>query len=75
MKTLYQCVLISTLSIGFFGCTANSSEKEAADARAAAADARVNAADAVARVTAADAHVRPRKLLSMRRKPMHVFLR
>jgi hypothetical protein len=58
MKTLYQCVLISTLSIGFFGCTANSSEKEAADARAAAADARVNAADAVARVTAADAHVR-----------------
>ena len=75
MKTLYQCVLISALSIGFFGCTANSSEKEAADARATAADARANAADADARVTAADAHVRAADAAVDAAKPMRVFLR
>jgi hypothetical protein len=58
MKTLYKFVLISTLSVVLLGCAANSSEKEAADARATAVDARANAADADARVTAADAHVR-----------------
>jgi len=40
------------------GCSAESAEKTAADARVDAADARVNAAEANARVDAADAHVK-----------------
>lgn len=51
MKNLLQFGLMSTLLLATFGCTAESSEK-------AAADARVDAADATARVNAADAHVR-----------------
>jgi hypothetical protein len=58
MKNLVRFVLISTLLAGVFGCTAQSSDKAAADARVDAADARVDAADANARVTAADAHVK-----------------
>lgn len=58
MKNLIKFVLISTLLVGVFGCSAESSEKAAADARVEAADARVNAADANARVEAADAHVK-----------------
>ena len=58
MKTLIQFVLISTLLVGVFGCSAASSEEVAADARVKAADAHVNAADANARATAADAHVK-----------------
>jgi hypothetical protein len=57
MKTLARLVSISILLTGAFGCSAESSEKIAADARTQAADARVNAADANARVAAADAHV------------------
>jgi hypothetical protein len=57
MKNLFKFVLISTLLVGAFGCSA-SAEKEAADARVKAADARVQAADANARVAAADAHVK-----------------
>jgi len=45
-------------ALAAFGCSADSSEKLAADARVDAADARVDAADANARVTAADAHVK-----------------
>jgi hypothetical protein len=58
MKNILEFVLISTLSLGAFGCAAESSEKAAADARVQAADARVDAADANARVKAADAHVK-----------------
>jgi hypothetical protein len=58
MKNLFKFVLISALSAGVLGCSANSTEKDAADARATAADARTKAADADARVVAADAHVR-----------------
>src|SRR5688572_8379713 len=58
MKNLFKLVLISTLSLGFFGCSANSAEEDAAEARVTAADARADAADANARVTAADAHVK-----------------
>jgi hypothetical protein len=58
MKTLIRFVLISTLLVGVFGCSAASSEEVAADARVKAADAHVNAADANARVAAADAHVK-----------------
>jgi len=57
MKNVCKFVLISTLVVGMFGCSA-SAEKEAADARVKAADARVSAADANARVEAADAHVK-----------------
>ena len=52
MKNLFKLVLISTLTLGVFGCSANSAKEDAADARVTAA------ADANARVTAADAHVR-----------------
>jgi len=58
MKNLFKFVLISTLSIGVLGCTADSTAKDAEEARATAVDARAKAADADARVTAADAHVR-----------------
>ena len=58
MKNLFKLVLMSTLTLGVFGCSANSAEKDAADARVTAADARDKAADAEARVTAAEAHVR-----------------
>jgi hypothetical protein len=58
MKNLFKLVLISTLSLALFGCSANSAEEDAADARVTAADARASAADADARVRAADAHVR-----------------
>jgi hypothetical protein len=58
MKNFYKFVLIATLLVGVFGCSAESSEKAAADARVEAADARVVAADANARVDAADAHVK-----------------
>jgi hypothetical protein len=58
MKNLVQFVLISTLFVGLLGCTAQSSQEAAADARVNAADARVDAADADARVKAADAHVK-----------------
>ena len=58
MKNLAQFVLIATLLVGVFGCSAESSEKVAADAHVKAADARVDAADANARVEAADAHVK-----------------
>ncbi len=58
MKNLIRFVLISTLLVGVFGCSAASSEEVAADARVKAADARVHAADANARVQAADAHVK-----------------
>lgn len=58
MKNLFNLVLMSTLTLGVFGCSANSAEKDAADARVTAADARDKAADADARVTAAEAHVR-----------------
>jgi hypothetical protein len=57
MKNVCKFVLISTLFVGMFGCSA-SAEKAAADARVNAADARVSAADANARVEAADAHVK-----------------
>jgi hypothetical protein len=57
MKNLFTFVLMSTLSIGAFGCAA-SADKVAADARVDAAEARVEAADANARVAAADAHVK-----------------
>ena len=52
MKNLAQFVLIAALLVGVFGCSAESSEKVAADARVKAADARVDAADADARVKA-----------------------
>ena len=55
MNNLFKFVLISTLSVGGFGCSA-SPERDAADARVAAADARVDAADA--RVAAADAYIK-----------------
>jgi len=58
MKDLFKLVLISTLTLGVFGCSANSVEEDAADAKVTAADARASAADANARLTAADAHVR-----------------
>jgi len=58
MKTLVKFVLLSTVSLGVFGCSADSTAKDAEEARATAVDARANAADADARVTAADAHVR-----------------
>jgi hypothetical protein len=58
MKNLIRFVLISSLIAGVFGCSAQSAEEAAADARVDAADARVDAADANARVTAADAHVK-----------------
>ena len=58
MKKLIQFVFISALSAAVLGCSADSSEKAAADARVEAAAARVNAADANARVKAADAHVK-----------------
>jgi hypothetical protein len=57
MRNLVKFVLISTLSVGVFGCSA-SEEKAAADARVNAANARVDAADANARMAAADAHVK-----------------
>jgi hypothetical protein len=44
--------------VGAFGCSAQSSEQAAADARVEAVNARVDAAGANARVTAADAHVK-----------------
>ena len=58
MKNLLKFVLMSALSAGVLGCSANSAEKDAADARVTAADARADAAEADARVKAADAHVR-----------------
>jgi hypothetical protein len=58
MKNVVKFVLISALSVGVLACNPNSTEKEAADARATAARARAHAADADARLTAADAHVR-----------------
>jgi hypothetical protein len=58
MKNHVKLALISALIVGVFGCSAESSERAAADARAEAADARVNATNANARVTAADARVR-----------------
>ena len=58
MKNLAQFVLIATLLVAVFGCSAESSEKAAAVARVKAADARVVAADANARVEAADARVK-----------------
>jgi hypothetical protein len=58
MKELVRLCLILSLWVGVLGCSAESSEKAAADARVKAAEARVDAADANARVTAADAHVR-----------------
>lgn len=58
MKNLIKVVLIAALLVGVFGCSAESSEEAAADARVKAADARVDAADANARVKAADAHVK-----------------
>jgi hypothetical protein len=58
MKTLFKFVLISTLSAGVVGCSADSTAKDAEEARATAVDARAKSADADARVTAADAHVR-----------------
>lgn len=57
MKIL-RLVLVSSISIALFGCSANSAEKVVADARVAAVDARADAVKADARVTAADAHVR-----------------
>jgi hypothetical protein len=56
MKNLVKCVLVSSLLVGVFGCSA-SSEKAADEARSDAANARVDAADANARVVAADAHL------------------
>jgi hypothetical protein len=41
MKNLAKVILIGTLSVGVFGCAAESSEKAAADARVDAVDARV----------------------------------
>jgi len=58
MTNLIKFVLISTLLVAVSGCSAESSEEAAADARVEAADARVDAADANARVKAADAHVK-----------------
>src|SRR5690242_17238818 len=58
MKNILEFVLISTLSLGAFGCAAESFEKAAADARVQAADARVDAAEANGHVKAADAHVK-----------------
>jgi len=58
MKNLFKLVLITTLSLGVIGCSANSVEADAEEARVAAADARADAAEADARVTAADANVR-----------------
>lgn len=58
MRNLFKFVLISTLSIGVPGCSADSTAKDAEEARATADDARAHAADADARVTAAEAHVR-----------------
>ena len=58
MKSLIKCVLISTLLVGVFGCTAASSEEVAADARVKAADARVDAADASVAAAKADARVK-----------------
>src|SRR5687767_4137679 len=58
MKNLFKLVLVTTLSLGVIGCSANSVEADAEEARVAAADARADAAEADARVTAADAHVR-----------------
>src|SRR5688572_16978538 len=65
MKNLFKLVLISTLTLGVFGCSANSVEEDAADARVTAAEARATAvearataANADARLAAADAHVR-----------------
>src|SRR5512145_355182 len=58
MKKLIQFLLICALLTAGLGCSAESSEKAAADARVEAAAARVNAADANARVKAADAHVK-----------------
>ena len=56
MKNLFKLVLIATMTLGGFGCSANSVEEDAADAKVTAADARASAADANARLTAADAH-------------------
>src|SRR4030095_11994429 len=58
MKNLVKCLLLSALLMGVVGCSAQSAEKAAADARVDAADARVVAAEANARVDAADAHVK-----------------
>ncbi len=58
MKSFLKLALISILWAGLAGCTGNSTEKDAAEARATASDARANAVEADARVTAADAHVR-----------------
>ena len=58
MKKLFKLVLISTVALGIFGCSSNSAEEDAADAKVTAADARASAADANARLTTADAHVR-----------------
>jgi len=69
MKDLFKLVLISTLTLGVFGCSANSVEEDAADAKVTAADARASAADANARLTAADAHVRAADAPSMRQMP------
>src|SRR4029450_5475709 len=58
MRNLFKFALIATLSIGVLGCSADSTAKDAEEARATAVDARTSAADAGARVKAADAHVR-----------------
>jgi hypothetical protein len=58
MRKLSKFVLVSILSFGVFGCSANTAEQEAEDARILAADARVKAADADAHVKAADVRVR-----------------
>ena len=55
MKNPFKFVLISTLLVGGFGCSA-SAERDYADARDNAADARVDAANA--RVAAADAYIK-----------------
>jgi hypothetical protein len=58
MKDFLRFVLISSLAVAAFGCSANSTAKDAEDARANAAEARADAVVADARVKAADAHVR-----------------
>jgi hypothetical protein len=63
MKNLVKFVLVSTLLVGVFGCSAESSEKAAADARVKAADAGVVAADADSRVVKAAVRTAKAKLL------------
>src|SRR5947208_690344 len=61
MRDLIKFILVSSLLAAVFGCSANSSEKAADEARgdaAADADARVVAANARAEASGADAHVK-----------------